>query len=93
MKTKNQPEGQPQVATSDLVRLAGFYGIEPYIKFEDVWPFGDSHDVGKIKPDLEDQIIAAELKRRGIDSAASYKAIHELLDAYIAKANQEISDG
>lgn len=81
----------PTVDQQSLVRLARFYGIDPFVKWEDVWPFGDPHDVGKFKADLEDQIIAAELKRRGIDPKPSFKAIHEWLDAQIAGANSQFN--
>ena len=44
----------------DLVRLATLYGINPYVEFSDVWPFGDPHDVGKVHPQLADKIKARE---------------------------------
>lgn len=45
-----------------LIQLAKLYGINPYVEFNDVWPFGDPHDVGKVHPHLEKKIKAHEAK-------------------------------
>lgn len=51
-----------------LVKLAKLYGIDPYIKFEDIWPFGDPHDVGKIKPNLQKLIEQKEAEINKVKS-------------------------
>lgn len=50
----------PAGSVQRLVRLAELYGINPYVTFEDVWPFGDPHDVGKVHPQLVLKIEARE---------------------------------
>ena len=46
--------------------LAEAVGINPFVRWEDVWQFGDPHGVGKIWPDLEERIRTrmAEVQKR-----------------------------